>query len=198
MKKRLLILASLSLLLFTAVGCGREEVEETETAEVQTISVEIDGIPNMMEMTKEELLAMTPEEIKASVEAYLPNYRETYKIDKDTKMTDDKWKSLRDIICTQLYGSATIEAEANENFSDDANAIYYAPTYESIEAMPLNEFRTYLNGMYAYYYGDEYIIENNINFNSEDLTDEDIQMLKDELLTQIKDGTVSIGNQNQQ
>lgn len=198
MKKRLLILASLSLLLFTAVGCGKEEVEETETAEVQTISVEIDGIPNMMEMTKEELLAMTPEEIKASVEAYLPNYRETYKIDKDTKMTDDKWKSLRDIICTQLYGSATIEAEANENFSDDANAIYYAPTYESIEAMPLNEFRTYLNGMYAYYYGDEYIIENNINFNSEDLTDEDIQMLKDELLTQIKDGTVSIGNQNQQ
>lgn len=198
MKKRLLILASLSLLLFTAVGCGREEVEETETAEVQTISVEIDGIPNMMEMTKEELLAMTPEEIKASIEAYLPNYRETYKIDKDTKMTDDKWKSLRDIICTQLYGSATIEAESNENFSDDANAIYYAPTYESIEAMPLNEFRTYLNGMYAYYYGDEYIIENNINFNSEDLTDEDIQMLKDELLTQIKDGTVSIGNQNQQ
>lgn len=196
MKKRLLVIASLSLLLFTAVGCGREEVEETEKVETQTISIKIDDIPNIMEMSKEELLAMKPKEVKASVEAYLPNYRETYKIDENTEMTDEKWLLLRDIICTQLYGSSTIEAEANEEFSEDANAIYYAPTYESIEAMPLEEFRKYLNGMYAYYYGEEYLTQNGMDFASEAMPDEEIQKLKTELLEQIKNGTVSIGNVN--
>lgn len=166
---------NLLLILTLAVSmtaCGKEPESTADSTEViEEISVEKDSsIPNISSLSREEILAMTAAEVKASVEEYLPNYRATYKIDEAREMTEEDWLQLRDIICIQLYGSLLdgTPDEVEDNFSDDPDAIYYAPTAEAIEAMDLADFAVYLNNMYAYYYGSEYLAENQIDFTAQD------------------------------
>lgn len=178
--KLLLIMACISM-----IGCGKEEVVEPESTEIiEEISVTKDSsIPNIIELSKSEILSMTAEEVKDSVEEYLPNYRTTYKIDVNREMSEEDWLQLRDIICIQLYGSLLDgePAEVEADFSDDPDAIYYAPTVESIEEMDLENFAVYLNNMYAYYYGDNWLEENNLDFTKQDeqfLLDQKQELIK--------------------
>lgn len=164
MKKRLFVILSVLCIgsVFTGCSFGREEEStETEVAEDTTeiISVSIDDGNSLMNMTRSELNALTPEQIKNLVETQLPNYREIYVIDEDRVMSDDDWDQLRDIIVLQLFGPEEIEEKMNVDTSeipeakDDPNAIYYAPTKEYLDNLSIQEFAEYLNEMYAYIEG---------------------------------------------
>lgn len=159
--KMVLLLLTLGLLLSFG-GCTREEVVvEPDTSESIEIVIE-SSIKSPLDMTKEELLALTPAEIQEMVETYLPNYRETYGIDADREMSDADWLELRDFIYYQIYGeiapsdaeagagsgSASLDEENPENV--DPNWIYYAPTAEYINSLSTKEFGQYLNDMNTY------------------------------------------------
>ncbi len=175
----------ITCMLVSITGCGKkEEIVPEVTEYVEDIFVEKDSsIPNIIELSRTEILAMTAAEVQTSVEEYLPNYRATYKIDADREMSEADWLQLRDIICIQLYGSLLDgePAEAEEVFSDDPDAIYYAPTVEAIEAMDLENFAIYLNNMYTYYYGETWLEDNNLDFTTLDeqtLLDQKQELIK--------------------
>lgn len=195
MRKKLI---SMLLILVCALfaGCGKEkEVEPEATEVVEEISVVKDAsIPNIIELSRTEILAMSATEVKASVEEYLPNYRATYKIDADREMTDEDWLQLRNIICIQLYGSL-LDGEPSEveaDFSDDPDAIYYAPTVQAIEEMDLENFAVYLNNMYTYYYGDDWLKENNLDFTT--LNEQQLLEQKQKLIDTLSGQTVEGGD----
>ena len=83
-------------------------------------------------MSKSKILSLSASEVKQSVETYLPNYRTIYKISNSKVMTDEDWLNLRDIICIQFYGNATLDTTSSSN-STDNNAKYYNPDKESIK-----------------------------------------------------------------
>ena len=119
MRKKIII-TMLMISCLGLYGCGNKEeavVEPTEVIEEFTVNRNSD-IPNIIELSKTEILAMTAEEVKASVEEYLPNYRTTYKISSTREMSNEDWLQLRDIICIQLYGSLLdgIPTEVEEDF----------------------------------------------------------------------------------
>ncbi len=183
MKKRIISLVLLSAILVSSIvsmtACGSKE--EEPTAYTETITTEIDpSVPNITEMTKAEILSLSADEIKQSVENYLPNYRTIYKIDENREMTDKDWKSLATIICIQLYGSATIENSESEESDTESHDIYVAPTYDDIYPMTLKEFALYMNKAVDTQYGEEYRTENEIDYTK--LTDEELQSQKDALL----------------
>ena len=165
MKRNLFVLMAIGVVL-TATGCGKEEeVVVPDTVEEITVSVTT-SLKSPVDMTKEELLALTPAEIKEMVETYLPNYRDIYGIDENTEMTDESWMQLRDLIYYQLYGEIvdTVLAEIKEDidFSNpteiegddgsmlDPDWIYYAPTVEYIESLSTYEFAEYMDGLMEY------------------------------------------------
>ena len=179
MKKKivsvLLLLTIVSTSLVSFAACGKEE--PVEEAYEETVEVEVNSdVPNITEMSKAEILSLSPAEIKESVETYLPNYKEIYRINKD--MTDDDWKALASIICVQLYGSATIESTAPSD--GEENDIYSTPTYADIEPMTLSDFAVYMNTSIDKEYGEEYRVENNIDYTT--LSDEQLQEEKNNLL----------------
>lgn len=185
MKKRAIVFSLLAITTISMTGCsfnfGREKEDVVEDT-VNVITVEVDeNTPNITEMSKSEILAMTSEDVKKSIETYLPSFRSIYKISENRTMTDDDWISLRNIICTQFYGDAKLGTATPEiGYEDDKNAIYYAPTKASIEAMSLAEFGAYLNGLYTYMYGDNYLSTANIDFTTYDAAT--LQQLKTEFL----------------
>ena len=143
--------------LFTACSFKKEDEEPTEVIEdsSEKISVTIENDKSIMEMTREELKALTAEEVKSIVEEQLPNYREIYIIDEDKVMEDADWLQLRDIIILQLFGpeeipDLNIDTSEIPEAETDPNAIYYAPTKEYLDGLSTEEFAQYLNGMYAY------------------------------------------------
>ena len=183
MKRRIISLVLFGVILVSSIvsmtACGSKEEEPTNHTE--KITTEIDAsIPNITEMTKAEILSLSAEEIKQSVENYLPNYRTIYKIDENRKMSDEDWKSLATIICIQLYGSATIENAESEDGNSENHDIYTAPTYDDIYPMTLKEFAIYMNKAVDTQYGEEYRTENEIDYTT--LTDEELQSQKDALL----------------
>ncbi len=191
MKKRIVSLFLLLTIVVTSfvgfVGCGKEE--EAPVAETETIEVDIDtSIPNITEMSKAEILSLSAEEIKESVENYLPNYKAIYKIDESHQMTNTDWENLAAIICIQLYGSATIESEtdssADEGVTEEAD-IYSAPTYQDIEPMTLSDFAVYMNTAIDKQYGENYRGENNIDYTT--MSEEDLQKEKDDLLKRLQE-----------
>lgn len=182
-----LLVATLSLSIMT--GCGKNEdevIEETETVETFEVTKNSD-IPNIAELSKAEILAMTAEEVKESVEEYLPNYKEIYIIDDDYEMTDDDWLELRDLICIQLYGSALegVPDEVQEDYSSDPDSIYYAPTVESIEKMSLSDFAVYMNDLSTYYYGDDFLETNGLDFTT--MSDEQLMEQKNDLIAMLEE-----------
>lgn len=163
------------------------DVEDTDEVEVISVDVNTD-IPNITTMNKSEILSMSAKEVKDSVETYLPSYKEIYKIDTNKTMTDDDWLSLRNIICIQFYGNDTLStAESADTDNTDENAIYYSPTRKSIENMSTLEFGTYLNGMYTYMYGEDYLKKNNLDFTTYD--EKTLQELKKNFINSIPEET---------
>lgn len=180
--KRMSVILCTSILLIASLsGCGtKEEIPEDE---VEVISVNVDeDVPNITELSKSKILTMSASEVKQSVETYLPNYRTIYKISDSKVMTDDDWLSLRDIICIQFYGNATLDTVSSSN-STDENAKYYNPDKESIQKMSATEFATYMNGLYTYMYGNDYLKNNNIDFTQYD--EAKINILKQDFLNNL-------------
>lgn len=189
MKRKLLSLIMLIGVTISVTGCSlnfNRNKEEAPSDAVQVISVEVDeSVPNITDLSKAEILGLTASDVKKSVETYLPSYRTIYKIDDNKTMTDADWLSLRDIICTQFYGDAKLgTATAQVGFDDDKNAIYYAPVKSSIEAMSLVEFGNYLNGLYTYMYGDQYLTKAGIDFKTYNA--DVLQSLKTDFLRSLK------------
>ena len=182
MKKRILIsMLIISCLCF--MGCQKKQ-EEINDDETEVISVNVNNnIKNITELSKSEILSMSAEEVKSSVETYLPNYRNIYKIDSNKVMTDNDWINLRNIICIQFYGSASLNTAEGDSSYQDANAKYYAPTKESIEKLSLQEFAVYMNELYTYMYGQNYLATNNIDFTKYDETQ--LTTLKQEFIASI-------------
>ena len=181
MKSKLFVILTVVAGILSLSGCKKEVPKTEDTTEV--ISVIIDeNVPDITEMNKAEIMAMTAGDVKKSVETYLPNYKSIYKIDDNKVMSDNDWLTLRDIICIQLYGTTKLgEASVSDNnLANDPNAIYYAPSKASIEAMSTGEFAVYMNNMYIYYYGEDYLIKNNIDFTKQN--DETLQTEKKKLL----------------
>lgn len=179
-KKIKIALCITTLSLISLTGCGTKEA--TVEDEIEVISVNInEDIPNITELSKSKILAMNASEVKESVETYLPNYRTIYKINSNKVMTDEDWLSLRDIICIQFYGNATIDTVSSSN--SDENAKYYNPDKESINKMSSAEFASYMNGLYTYMYGKDYLKNNNINFTQYD--DAKINILKQDFLNSL-------------
>ena len=184
MKKRIVSLFLLLLITFSTTisltACSNEEEVEDYN---ETITTEIDSsVPNITEMSKIEILAMSAEDVQKSVETYLPNYRTIYKIDENKEMSNQDWLNLASIICLQLYGSTTVESEvsADETTETSENDIYLNPTYNDIEPMSLSEFAAYMNTSIDVQYGAEYREKNEIDYTT--MSDEELQELKNDLL----------------
>lgn len=192
MKKRLVLLALMSTLVFTLTGCGEEEVVIPDTVEEISVSVNT-SVKSPLDMTKEELKTLTPAEIKEMIETYLPDYRAVYGIDADRVMEDNDWMQLRDLIYYQLYGeiidTPLEEAKAAIDFSQpdkivghdgsylDPNWIYYAPTKEYFDTLSYYEFAQYMNNLLIY--------------SGYELTEgEDFTKMDDDSLKQIKEKTI--------
>lgn len=173
MKIKSIVIGLVGMMILGMTGCslpfGQKE-NETTPDEVEVISVDVDtSTPNITTMNKAEILNMTADEVKKSVETYLPSYKTIYKIDENKTMTDSDWLSLRNIICIQFYGNDTLSsAESSDSTNTDENAIYYSPTRESIQNMSAVEFGEYLNGLYTYMYGEDYLVKNNLDFKTYD------------------------------
>lgn len=189
MKNKITLLLLTLVMLLSFGGCTREEVvEEPNTSETIEVVIE-SSIKSPLDMTKEELLALTPAEIKEMVETYLPNYRETYGIDADREMSDADWLELRDFIYYQIYGeiapSDTMLPEdmqgedpaSQENV--DPNWIYYAPTKEYLESLTIEEFGQYMNDMMAYMEMDS----NGIDFTQ--LGEDELEQLRTEAIADL-------------
>lgn len=192
-KKRLFLICLTGVMLGTT-ACTLpfgNKADDTVEDEIEVISVDVDtSIPNITTMNKSEILSMTADEVKASVETYLPSYKSIYQIDENKTMTDTDWLSLRNIICIQFYGSDTLStAESADTSNDDENAIYYSPSRESIQNMTTTEFGAYLNGLYTYMYGDEYLPKNNLDFTTYD--EATLQQLKQNFVNSIAVDTKS-------
>lgn len=181
MKKRIIISSIISILVISSlVGCNNKKNENIEhTTEV--ISVEIDkNTPNITEMTKEEILSLSAEQVKLSVETYLPSYKTIYKINENRVMSNDDWLLLRDIICIQFYGDTKLGEPGTTIETDDPDAIYYAPNVEDLEIMGPKEFAIYLNNAYKYLYG-------NIETDFTTLDEESILQLQAEFIKNLKE-----------
>jgi hypothetical protein len=168
MRKRCILALLLGSALMLMTGCsldfnfGRSGEDSTESTEdgtevVTTINVDIPEEDKLLvEMTREELEALSASEIKELFEAQLPNYREIYGIEDDYEMQEGDWLTLRGLLEYQLYGveetAADITTAAEpETENNDPDRIYYAPTVEEITAMSTADFAAYLNAMCAYY-----------------------------------------------
>jgi hypothetical protein len=154
------------LCIFSLAACGRgsdadsTEAEATETTETIQVSVAEEDGPLLKDMTREDLNALTAEEIQELVEAQLPNYRDIFIIDEDREMSEDDWLLLRDLLVYQMYGAEETTEDTTSQSSvsssvlsseDDPDRIYFAPTVDEINAMSTQEFAEYLNSMCAYY-----------------------------------------------
>jgi hypothetical protein len=182
MNKKIIISCILGIsTMMLMTGCGRQTEEPQD--EIEVISVNIDeDTPNITEMSKSKILSLSASEVKQSVETYLPNYRTIYKISNSKVMTDEDWLNLRDIICIQFYGNATLDTTSSSN-STDNNAKYYNPDKESIKKMSASEFATYMNGLYTYMYGKDYLTSNNIDFTQ--YSEDKINILKQDFLNNL-------------
>lgn len=182
MKKKVFVTLISMLFALSLCACGEEVTESTQAQETEMIAVTVDATAvNMTELSKAELLALTPEEIQKSIETYLPDYRSVYGIAEDYVMTDEDWSILRDAICLEIYGSLSQETEVQvmDDFSDDPNAIYYAPSIASLEAMDTTSFALYMNNMNLYYGGSA-----EVDFTQE--SEEFLEQTRQDLIAQLK------------
>lgn len=184
------LLLTMSVGLFG--GCGKKE-EPPITEEVIQVSFNTEVKPPN-QMSKAELMALTPKAIKEMVETYLPNYRAIYSISENYAMADDDWVTLRDLICDQLYG---IEKPADEQVADagedesvipanidwkqpdkilgddgsflDPEWIFYAPCKEYVEQLDDEQFIDYLELLMSYWKKDDIKREDFENMDEEGL-----------------------------
>lgn len=168
MKKRYTMLLAAAVSTALLAGCGRQEEPvstETEVPDVVTsidVDVAADDEKLLKDMTREELAALEPAEVKELVESQLPNYRDIFSIEDDHEMSDGDWIIVRDGLIYLMYGvdtsasGNTTETDTDTDTEDvtassDPDRIYYAPTADEINAMTTEEFGEYLNGMCAYF-----------------------------------------------
>lgn len=165
MKKRFIACALAMGTLLTVTGCGQPEEVVPDTQEIIEVSLST-NIKSPLDMTKDELKALSPTEIKEMIEVYLPNYRTVYGIEPDFVMQDNDWMNLRDMIIYQLYGeivnsvhdemvsgidwSKPFEIDAGDGSYYDPDWIYYAPCPEYINGLTLSGFAQYMNGFMEY------------------------------------------------
>lgn len=158
--KKIRYVALLTGMLFLFTGCGAKEevIEEVAEDVTEIISVEVESeMLSNLPQTKEELLTMPLEELKAMIEECIPNYREHFKVSEDYELQDSDWENFRMILSLELFGSAIIdneEEETTETINEDPNAIYYEPTAEYINGLSDEELISYLSGLQSYMYPD--------------------------------------------
>ncbi len=139
MKKRICILLSLGLILTSITGCsfpfGKAQDKDMVQV-VQEVAVP-EGETSIYDMSKNEILALSAEEVEHIVTTQLPNYRKTFKIDEDRVMSESDWLSIREIICLQLFGSAipdkTSPSESIEVAKDEPETEKEEPVVEEPE-----------------------------------------------------------------
>lgn len=207
MKKKLVLGLLLGLSVFF-VGCGQQPVVEPDTEEIIEVSINT-TVKSPMDLSKDELINLSAEEIKEMVEIYLPNYRDIYGISEETVMSDEDWMNLRDLMVYQLYGvvvstykdylranidwSKPFEIVGDDGSYLDPDWIYYAPSREYIAGLSTEEFANYMHDFMAY---NGYEEENNSFL---DLSEEELENMRLDAYENIcKDwGSVEIPTLNQ-
>ena len=183
------MILTMSVGLFGA--CGKEE-EPPVTEEVIQVSFNTEVKPPN-QMSKAELMALTPNAIKEMVETYLPNYRAIYSISENYVMAAEDWTNLRDLICDQLYGFEKADGDEQADAGDeyeipsnidfkqpdkilgddgsylDPDWIFYAPCKEFVDQLDDDEFIDYLEMLMAYWKKDDVSREDFENMDEEGL-----------------------------
>ena len=197
MKNKLLLF--ISLLCICLTGCGKKDITtkienqtdniiETETEDSiipDSIIQRLENVENsIFNMSKKDLLALSPAEIKEIIEKQLPDYRKIFIIDEDYEMTDSDWSNIRDIIVIDRYKSLNDQSNSSSN-NIDTNLI----NKEEIEKMSIEEFKQYLPELYKQVFSN-IMTEEELqafidNLNLDKKSDIEIEKIKNEFLNNI-------------
>lgn len=164
----------------------QEETESTPVVEEIDKEHIQNGVVNILELDKDEFVALTWEQIRDFTESKLPNYQDIYGISKDTVMKQEDWEELKKIMFWQLFnqtydsyvkvGNVSSDVEVEENIWG-TDIIYAEPTLEYIEGLSTSEFLEYMKGFLKFAEaGDEAILALSI------LTDEQIEEMRQEFI----------------
>lgn len=168
--KRKAFVFSLAVVMCVGLSaCKKEEeqpVQETNPPVEEEIVVNEEkneeglAIVDITDLTKDEYVDLTWEQVRDFVENRLPNYREIYSIPEDKVMEQADWENLKKIIFWQLYEQSYDAYVKNGEIYHDVEIvedeygtdwIYINPTKEYIESLSGEEFIIYLKNFYLYH-----------------------------------------------
>lgn len=129
-------------------------VAEEVVEEIPIVETTNPDVVDITQLSKDEFVALTWEQIRDFTELRLPNYREIYSIGSDTTMGEEEWLTIKSFQFYQLFGqNMSTYMSVGEVYDDIAieedelgnDWIYVCPTEEYINALTDDEFATYMN-----------------------------------------------------
>lgn len=114
----------------------------------------LNSVPEVEDLTQDELFKMSVDEFRAFISVRSPDYRNVYGVG-DKEMTDEDWESLRCLISYRLFGelwpSTYVETEAQdgEEESVSENSLFYEENEyyldeEEVTDEEIDEIKEYL------------------------------------------------------
>lgn len=193
------------LCTFLLIGCSKNTKTDIVKTDIENKSVSTNQIekidnnkndefadldltncPDPYHMSKEEFDNLSISDIRKIAAVYITDYRQTYKIDSNKKMTDSDWESIKSIMRYQLFG-AEINTELSEEEKEELvkstiseNEIQYVfPKAEDLKKMSTQEFALWFNEACKYYAKGNYNAE---CIDLTKLTDEQIKEVQDKFV----------------
>lgn len=129
-------------------------VEEEVVEEIPIVEATNPDVVDITQLSKDEFVALTWEQIRDFTELRLPNYREIYSISDETVMGEEEWLTVKSFQFYQLFGqNMSNYMSVGEVYNDIAiekdelgsDWIYVCPTEEYINSLTDDEFATYMN-----------------------------------------------------
>lgn len=111
----------------------------------------LDVVPEVEDLTQDELFEMSVDEFRAFISVRSPDYRTVYGVG-DKEMTDEDWESLRCLISYRLFGElwpatyVETEIQDGEEESVSENSLSYEENLyeEEVTDEEIDEIREYL------------------------------------------------------
>lgn len=158
MKKRIVSILLLSAMCFSLASCGKNDKNEpvVDVIEVEQIIQSETSLPTPSEISRDEVVALSADEVKEFVLAYIPNYHEVFKMKESVNintLSDLEIERIKDLIYYMLFDERMPggESEANliiKNIEDYVNSSEFnvdKPDLDIVRAMSTAEFAEYYN-----------------------------------------------------
>lgn len=157
----------------------------------------LNSVPDIEKMSQDDLFAMSIDEFRAFIATYSPKYRAVYKIKNDTVMTDEDWESLRHLVSYNMFGSLWYRPPVSVSDNTMTEAVYEITEEDTEMIEELDEVIEQI----TYSSTEEFIGFLAILLEDEDtaddltdLTDEEITLLKEEILAVLVEERESLKN----